>query len=192
MPIIIDLTKNADINPVHMGVVIIVDARLRPDHAALRALPADGVEVHRRAASRKAMFASLPIYVVFFGAIALHASSFPRSCCGCRSTCCRNRSAASRIRAARAISALRRLLETGDASRVRHARPCTGHPRPLQARTEPARSPRRTGFRTRKPQCMRWRGATGPELPSDGRLRCTIAISPSGRMFRPQAQGRAA
>ena len=47
MPIIIDLTKNADINPVHMGVVIIVTLGVRADHAALRVGAADGVEIRR-------------------------------------------------------------------------------------------------------------------------------------------------
>ena len=69
MPLIIDLTKNADINPVHMGVVDHHDAGVRADHAALRAclLMASkfvGIKFS------KAMFASLPIYVVFFAAIA--------------------------------------------------------------------------------------------------------------------------
>jgi len=36
MPIITELTKSADINPVHMGVVIIVTLGVRADHAAVR------------------------------------------------------------------------------------------------------------------------------------------------------------
>ena len=40
-------------------------AGLRADHAALRAGAADGLEIRRRAASRKALRAALPIYVVF-------------------------------------------------------------------------------------------------------------------------------
>jgi tripartite ATP-independent transporter DctM subunit len=69
MPIINDLTKNADINPVHMGVVIIVTLAfglITPPYglALLMASKFIGVRFG------KAMFASLPIYVVFFAAIA--------------------------------------------------------------------------------------------------------------------------
>jgi C4-dicarboxylate transporter DctM subunit len=69
MPIIIDLTKNADINPVHMGVVIIVTLAfglITPPYglALLMASKFVGVKFS------KAMVASLPIYVVFFAAIA--------------------------------------------------------------------------------------------------------------------------
>ena len=45
-------------------------AGVRADHAALRARAADGVEIRRRQFSASAMFASLPIYIVFFAAIA--------------------------------------------------------------------------------------------------------------------------
>ena len=69
MPIIIDLTKNADINPVHMGVVIIVTLAfglITPPYgsALLMASKFVGIKFSR------AMVASLPIYVVFFAAIA--------------------------------------------------------------------------------------------------------------------------
>ena len=69
MPIIIDLTKNADINPVHMGVVIIVTLAfglITPPYglALLMASKFVGIKFS------KAMLASLPIYVVFFAAIA--------------------------------------------------------------------------------------------------------------------------
>ena len=68
MPIIVDLTKNADINPVHMGVVIIVTLAfglITPPYglALLMASKFVGVKFY------KAMFASLPIYVIFLAAI---------------------------------------------------------------------------------------------------------------------------
>jgi C4-dicarboxylate transporter, DctM subunit len=69
MPIITDLTRNADINPVHMGVVIIVTLAfglITPPYglALLMASKFVGVRFGR------AMLASLPIYLVFFAAIA--------------------------------------------------------------------------------------------------------------------------
>ena len=69
MPIISDLTKNADINPVHMGVVIIVTLAfglITPPYglALLMAAKYTGVRFGR------AMLDSLPIYLVFFAAIA--------------------------------------------------------------------------------------------------------------------------
>jgi C4-dicarboxylate transporter, DctM subunit len=69
MPIITDLTQNTDINPVHMGVVIIVTLAfglITPPYglALLMASKFVGVRFSR------AMLASLPIYAVFFAAIA--------------------------------------------------------------------------------------------------------------------------
>ncbi|MFY9686966.1 MAG: TRAP transporter large permease [Pseudolabrys sp.] len=69
MPIIIELTKNADINPVHMGAVIITTLAfglITPPYglALLMASKFVGIKFS------KAMLASLPIYVVFFVAIA--------------------------------------------------------------------------------------------------------------------------
>jgi tripartite ATP-independent transporter DctM subunit len=69
MPIIDDLTKNADINPVHMGVVIIVTLAfglITPPYglALLMASKFVGVRFGR------AMLASFPIYIVFLAAIA--------------------------------------------------------------------------------------------------------------------------
>jgi C4-dicarboxylate transporter, DctM subunit len=69
MPIITDLTRNADINPVHMGVVIIVTLAfglITPPYglALLMASKFVGVRFGR------AMLASVPIYLVFFAAIA--------------------------------------------------------------------------------------------------------------------------
>jgi C4-dicarboxylate transporter, DctM subunit len=69
MPIIDDLTKNSDINPVHMGVVIIVTLAfglITPPYglALLMASKFVGVRFGR------AMLASFPIYIVFFAAIA--------------------------------------------------------------------------------------------------------------------------
>src|SRR3954466_341290 len=68
MPIITELTKTADINPVHMGVVIIVTLAfglITPPYgiALLMASKFIGVRFGR------AMLASFPIYVVFLGAI---------------------------------------------------------------------------------------------------------------------------
>jgi len=69
MPLIIDLTKNADINQVHMGVVIITTLAfglITPPYGLclLMASKFVGVKFSR------AMLASLPIYVIFFVAIA--------------------------------------------------------------------------------------------------------------------------
>jgi C4-dicarboxylate transporter, DctM subunit len=69
MPLIIDLTKNADINQMHMGAVIITTLAfglITPPYGLclLRASKFVGVKFS------KAMFASLPIYLVFFVAIA--------------------------------------------------------------------------------------------------------------------------
>ena len=69
MPIITDLTKNADINPVHMGVVIIVTLAfglITPPYglALLMASKFVGISFGR------AMIASFPIYIIFFAAIA--------------------------------------------------------------------------------------------------------------------------
>jgi tripartite ATP-independent transporter DctM subunit len=69
MPLIIDLTKNADINPVHMGVVIIVTLAfglITPPYGLCLLMAAKFVGIK----FAKAMLASLPIYVVFFAAIA--------------------------------------------------------------------------------------------------------------------------
>jgi C4-dicarboxylate transporter DctM subunit len=69
MPLIMDLTKNADINPVHMGVVIITTLAfglITPPYGLclLMASKFVGIKFGR------AMLASLPIYIVFFAAIA--------------------------------------------------------------------------------------------------------------------------
>jgi C4-dicarboxylate transporter DctM subunit len=69
MPIIADLTKNADINPVHMGVVIIVTLAfglITPPYGLALLMGSKFVGVR----FSKAMLASLPIYIVFFAAIA--------------------------------------------------------------------------------------------------------------------------
>jgi hypothetical protein len=47
MPIIVELTQTADINPVHMGVVIIVTLAFGLITPPLRTLPAHGVEIRR-------------------------------------------------------------------------------------------------------------------------------------------------
>ena len=69
MPLIIDLTKSADINSVHMGVVIITTLAfglITPPYGLclLMASKFVGVKFSR------AMLASFPIYFIFFGAIA--------------------------------------------------------------------------------------------------------------------------
>jgi tripartite ATP-independent transporter DctM subunit len=69
MPIITDLTRNADINPVHMGVVIIVTLAfglITPPYGLALLMASKFVGVH----FGRAMLASLPIYLVFFAAIA--------------------------------------------------------------------------------------------------------------------------
>jgi len=68
MPIITDLTQTTNINPVHMGVVIIVTLAfglITPPYglALLMSSKFIGVRFSR------AMFASFPIYIVFFAAI---------------------------------------------------------------------------------------------------------------------------
>jgi len=68
MPIILDLTQNASINPVHMGVVIVLTLAfglITPPYGIclLMASKFTGVRFGR------ALRASLPIYVVFLGAI---------------------------------------------------------------------------------------------------------------------------
>jgi tripartite ATP-independent transporter DctM subunit len=69
MLLLVDLTKNADINPVHMGVVIVTTLAfglITPPYGLclLMASKFVGIKFSR------AMLASLPIYVVFFAAIA--------------------------------------------------------------------------------------------------------------------------
>ncbi len=69
MPIIDDLTKSADINPVHMGVVIIVTLAfglITPPYGLALLMASKFVGVR----FGKAMLASFPIYLVFFAAIA--------------------------------------------------------------------------------------------------------------------------
>jgi len=69
MPIITDLTKNADINPVHMGVVIIVTLAfglITPPYGLCLLMASKFIGVR----FSKAMFASFPIYIIFLFAIA--------------------------------------------------------------------------------------------------------------------------
>jgi C4-dicarboxylate transporter, DctM subunit len=69
MPLIMDLTKNADINPVHMGVVIITTLAfglITPPYGLCLLMAAKFVDIK----FFRAMLASLPIYIVFFAAIA--------------------------------------------------------------------------------------------------------------------------
>ena len=69
MPIIVDLTKNAVINPVHMGVVIIVTLAfglITPPYGIALLMASKFVEVP----FATAMLRSLPLYAVFFAAIA--------------------------------------------------------------------------------------------------------------------------
>ena len=68
MPLIMDLTRNADINPVHMGVVIITTLAfglITPPYGLCLLMAAKFVDIK----FSRAMVASLPIYVVFFVAI---------------------------------------------------------------------------------------------------------------------------
>jgi tripartite ATP-independent transporter DctM subunit len=69
MPLIMDLTKNADINPVHMGVVIITTLAfglITPPYGLCLLMAAKFVGIK----FSRAMLASFPIYVIFFAAIA--------------------------------------------------------------------------------------------------------------------------
>lgn len=69
MPIIIELTQTTEINSVHMGVVIIVTLAfglITPPYGLALLMASKFVGVR----FSSAMFASLPIYAVFFGAIA--------------------------------------------------------------------------------------------------------------------------
>ena len=69
MPLIMDLTKNADINPVHMGVVIITTLAfglITPPYGLCLLMAAKFVGVK----FSRSMVASLPIYIVFFATIA--------------------------------------------------------------------------------------------------------------------------
>jgi len=69
MPLIMDLTKNADINPVHMGVVIITTLAfglITPPYGLCLLMAAKFVDIK----FSRAMVASLPIYIVFFATIA--------------------------------------------------------------------------------------------------------------------------
>jgi tripartite ATP-independent transporter DctM subunit len=69
MPIITDLTQSTDINPVHMGVVIIVTLAfglITPPYGLALLMASKFVGVR----FGKAMLASLPIYFVFLAAIA--------------------------------------------------------------------------------------------------------------------------
>lgn len=69
MPIISDLTQNASINPVHMGVVIIITLAfglITPPYGLALLMASKFVGVR----FSKAMVASLPIYIVFIAAIA--------------------------------------------------------------------------------------------------------------------------
>ena len=69
MPLIMDLTKSADINPVHMGVVIITTLAfglITPPYGLCLLMASKFVGIK----FSKAMLASFPIYVIFFVAIA--------------------------------------------------------------------------------------------------------------------------
>jgi tripartite ATP-independent transporter DctM subunit len=69
MPIILDLTQNSSINPVHMGVVIIVTLAfglITPPYGLCLLMASKFVGVR----FSRAMLASFPIYIIFFGAIA--------------------------------------------------------------------------------------------------------------------------
>jgi C4-dicarboxylate transporter, DctM subunit len=69
MPVIVELAKSADINAVHMGVVIIVTLAfglITPPYGLALLMASKFIDVR----FGKAMVASLPIYVIFFGAIA--------------------------------------------------------------------------------------------------------------------------
>jgi C4-dicarboxylate transporter DctM subunit len=69
MPVIVELTKSADINAVHMGVVIIVTLAfglITPPYGLALLMASKFVDIQ----FGKAMRTSLPIYMIFLGAIA--------------------------------------------------------------------------------------------------------------------------
>ena len=103
MPIVAALNEIGGINPVHMGVVLIVTLAfglITPPYGLALLMASKFVGVRFSQALR----ASLSIYVCS-SRRSRRLSSSPMSCCGCRSTSSRSRSAASRTRAAPAISA---------------------------------------------------------------------------------------
>ena len=103
MPIINKLTEVGRINPLHMGVVIIttlVFGLITPPYGLSLLVASKYVGV----GFGKSVVRSLPLYIVFFLTIGVHACCFRRSSCGYPSSCSRNQSAASSRRAERAIS----------------------------------------------------------------------------------------
>jgi hypothetical protein len=104
MPIVAVLTEIGGINPVHMGVVLIVTLAFWPDHPALRPGSIDGLEIHRRA-----VLAGIARLVVDLSRLLRNDRRLhffcPTSSSGFPSTSSRSRSAASRTRAAPVISA---------------------------------------------------------------------------------------
>ena len=70
MPIITDLTKNADINPVHMGVVIIVTLAFGLITPPYGLCSTHGGKICGSSALAEPWLHPLPIYIIFFAAIA--------------------------------------------------------------------------------------------------------------------------
>ena len=106
MPIINKLTELGNINPVHMGVVIIttlVFGLITPPYGLSLLVASKYVGVR----FGRALVRSLPLYVVFFADDRVHHGVSRKWCCGCRSNSCPSRSAASSRRPARATSARR-------------------------------------------------------------------------------------
>ena len=102
MPLVNALTQAGDINPVHMGVVLIATLAfglITPPYGLVLLMASKFVGVRFSQALR----AALPIYVVFWSP-SRSVSIFPRSCCGCPSTSSRRQSAASRRQTDQVIS----------------------------------------------------------------------------------------
>ena len=86
MPIITKLTEVGNINPLHMGVVIIttlVFGLITPPYGLSLLVASKYVGV----GFGRAVVRSLPLYIVFFLTIALLRHCSRRSCCGCRNSC---------------------------------------------------------------------------------------------------------
>ncbi len=104
MPIVAALTEIGGINPVHMGVVLIVTLAfglITPPYGLALLMASKFIGVRFSQALR----ASLSIYVVFFATIAACIFAPRRRAVAAEDTSSRSRSAASRTRAAPVISA---------------------------------------------------------------------------------------
>ena len=103
MPVVNALTDQASINPVHMGVVLIVTLAfglITPPYGLALLMASKFLDVRFSGA----LEASLPIYVIFFATIAFTIFLPEVGAVAAEARCFRNRSAASNRRPAPAIS----------------------------------------------------------------------------------------